>query len=206
MFGHRRHDDNSFFELLTKAAHNLVEGSALLAQILGAPSVEREALRNELHAVENSSDEITHEFMKQVNLTFVTPLDRDDLSTLVSRLDDCMDLIDEVGNFIAIYKIESLPESVTKQVEVLQKCAELTVQAMPNLKTLEDLREYWVEINRLENQGDQIYMRGLVQLFDEVTDPIELIKQRDVLEKLESACDAYESLASTIESIAIKES
>lgn len=204
-FGRNR-ENGSFFELLTQIAGNLIEGTDYLSKILQASAKDREGLRNELHAVENSSDDLTHGFMNQVNQTFVTPLDRDDLALLASNLDDIMDMTDEAGNLIVVYKLEDLPEGVAGQVDILQKCARLTAEAMPNLRLLEGLREYWVEINRLENQADQIYMRTLMSIFDEVTDPIQIIKLKDIIEALERSVDAYETLASTIESIAIKES
>lgn len=205
-FGRRQHENDSFFEILTQAANNLIEGTDYMARICNASPAEREGLRNELHAVENSSDDLTHSFMNHINQTFVTPLDRDDLVSLAYAIDDCMDQVDEAGNLIVVYKINELPSGITGQIEVLQKCAELTAAAIPNLKTLEDLREYWVEINRLENQGDQIYMRTLMSLFDNIKDPILLIKLKDIISALEGAIDSYEDLASTIENIAIKES
>ncbi|MDO5671232.1 MAG: DUF47 family protein [Actinomycetaceae bacterium] len=205
---HFRPNDNdaSFFSLLTQSAQNLIEGTAYLAQILQANEEQREGLRHELHAVENASDEITHQFMSKVNQTFVTPLDRNDLTELCSNLDTCMDRTDEAGNLIVIYKVGQLPSGVAKQVDILTSCAQLTAEATPGLKTLQNLRDYWVEINRLENQGDQIYMNTLMKIFETVTDPILLIKYKDIIESLEKAIDSYETLATLIETIAIKES
>ena len=201
-----RAKDEGFFEQLTEIAGNLIEGADILAKLMALPPEQRDAERNNLHAVENSSDDLTHAFMNKINQTFVTPLDRDDLSELAYRLDDCMDLIDEAGNLIVVYQLQELPECLHKQAAILQKCAAVTAKAMPRLKTLDELREYWVEVNRLENQADQIYMHCLSDIVNNNPDPIAVIKLKDITERLEDACDAFEHLAALVEGIAIKES
>ena len=104
-----RAKDERFFEQLTEIAGNLIEGTDILAKLMALPPAQRDAERNDLHAVENSSDDLTHAFMNKINQTFVTPLDRDDLSELAYRLDDCMDLIDEAGNLIVVYQLQEIP-------------------------------------------------------------------------------------------------
>ena len=197
---------NAFFELLTQQANHLVRGAEVLAQIHGANTERRAELRDQLHQIEHQCDEVTHQVSSKLNSTFVTPFDRDDISFIASRLDDCMDYIDEAGDLIVLYKISDLPRGVVEQLNVIQRCCDLTAQAMPKLKSLGGLKDYWVEINRLENQGDQAYRRTLSEMFDSGLDALEVIKIKDVVEALEKAIDSFEGLANGVETIAIKES
>lgn len=208
--GFRKPDGPSFFDLLSTQATQLVTGAGLLASMLGASPEERVALRDQLHEVEHQGDEVNHQVVRRLNLSFVTPFDREDLGFLASRLDDCMDLMDEAGDLFVLYGLTSIPDEVAahlaSQVDVLTRCADLTAEAMPRLKSPLDLREYWVEINRLENEGDRAYRLTLTNLFDSGLDPVTIIKLKDVIEVLERCADAFEDLANGIESIAVKES
>ncbi len=198
--------DSSFFDLLAASAAHLVTGANLLAELLGADRPTRKALAKQLNEVEHLADEATHSIMRRLNQTFVTPFDRDDIYNLASALDDCMDFMEEASDLIVLYKLEELPARVSDQVQVLQRCAELTADAMPRLRSMADLAEYWVEVNRLENQADKAHRKLLAQLFDDVSDPIQLMKLKEVIEKLEDAADAFEKVANTVETIALKES
>ncbi|MDO5700205.1 MAG: DUF47 family protein [Bowdeniella nasicola] len=198
--------DNQFFEILAEAAQHLVRGAELLVQLLNADMRDREALAAKLHKVENDADSCTHRFYQKINATFVTPLDRDDLSLLAGSLDDCMDYMDEAGDLIVLYQIGSLPERAIEQVRVLQRCAELTAEAMPRLRSMESLRDYWVEINRLENEADRAYRRLLADLFDQEDDAKRIIKIKDIITALEKGVDGFERLANVVEALAIKES
>jgi predicted phosphate transport protein (TIGR00153 family) len=198
--------DTSFFDLLAASAQHLVTGSNLLAELLGADRADRKVLAKQMSDVEHLADEATHEIMKRLNQTFVTPFDRDDIYALASNLDDCMDYMEEAAELIVIYRLDALPARVADQVQVLQRAAELTADAMPRLRAMADLHEYWVEVNRLENQADKAHRKLLAELFDEVTDPILLMKLKEVVEKLEDAADAFEKVANTVETIALKES
>jgi len=208
--GLRKPEGPSFFDLLSSQARELVTGAGLLAAMLGASPTERVALRDNLHEVEHAGDEINHQVVRRLNLSFVTPFDREDLGFLAARLDDCMDLMDEAGDLIVLYGLTDIPDDVAvllaAQVDVLTRCAEQTAEAMPGLKSPLSLRDYWVEINRLENEGDQAYRMTLTTLFDSGLDPITIIKLKDVVEVLERCADAFEDLANGIETIAVKES
>lgn len=208
--GFRTPDGPSFFDLLSAQANQLVTAAGLLATMLGASPEERVVLRDQLHEVEHAGDEINHRVVRRLNQSFVTPFDREDLGFLAARLDDCMDLMDEAGDLMVLYGLTNVPDDVAalvaSQVDVLTRCADQTALAMPGLKSPLDLREYWVEINRLENEGDQAYRRTLTTLFDSGLDPITIIKLKDVISVLEAAADAFEDLANGIEAIAVKES
>jgi len=198
--------DTSFFDLLAASAAHLVTGANLLAELLGADRATRKALGKQMSEVEHLADEATHSIMRRLNQTFVTPFDRDDIYGLASALDDCMDFMEEAADLIVLYKLDELPARVSDQVQVLQRSAELTADAMPRLRSMENLAEYWVEVNRLENQADKSHRKLLAQMFDEITDPILLMKLKEVVEKLEDAADAFEKVANMVETIALKES
>ena len=198
--------DTKYFDLLADLAMHLVRGSSLLAELLGADRDGRKKLAEEMHEVEHLADDATHSIMRRLNQTFVTPFDREDISGLASALDDCMDEMDEAAELIVLYKVEGLPDRVSEQVQVLQRCAELTAEAMPRLRSMDSLQEYWVEVNRLENQADKSHRKLLAQMFDEIADPILLMKLKEIVEKLEDAADAFEKVANTVETIALKES
>ena len=119
---------------------------------------------------------------------------------------DVMDMMDEVVDLILLYEVKVLPPELSTQVEVLQRCAELTAAAMPNLRSMQSLEEYWIEINRLENAGDKQYRRILTKLFSGQYDALEVLKLKDIVDSLEHAVDAFETVANTIEQIAVKES
>jgi len=198
--------DTSFFDLLAASAVHLVTGANLLAELLGADRSTRKAIGKQITEVEHLADEATHSIMRRLNQTFVTPFDRDDIYNLASALDDCMDFMEEAADLIVLYKLDELPHRVSDQVQVLQRAAELTAAAMPRLRSMDSLSEYWVEVNRLENQADKSHRKLLAQLFDEISDPIQLMKLKEVVEKLEDAADAFEKVANTVETIALKES
>ncbi len=198
--------DTSFFDLFAASAQHLVTGANLLGEMLGADRAGRKVLAKQLADAEHLADEATHSIMRRLNQTFVTPFDRDDIYALASNLDDCMDFMEEASDLIVLYRLDELPVRVADQVQVLQRAAELTAEAMPRLRSMQDLHEYWVEVNRLENQADKAHRKLLAQLFDEITDPILLMKLKEVVEKLEDAADAFEKVANTVETIALKES
>jgi predicted phosphate transport protein (TIGR00153 family) len=198
--------DTTFFDLFAAQAIHLVTGANLLGEMLGADRSTRKEIGKRISDAEHAADDATHSIMRRLNQTFVTPFDRDDIYTLASSLDDCMDFMEEAADLIVLYKVDGLPARVSDQVQVLQRAAELTAEAMPRLRSMESLSEYWVEVNRLENQADKIHRKLLAQLFDEVTDPIQLMKVKEIVEKLEDAADAFEKVANTVETIALKES
>ena len=198
--------DTTFFDLFADSAQHLVTGANLLAEMLGADRATRKEIGKRIAEAEHLADEATHTIMRRLNQTFVTPFDRDDIYNLASSLDDCMDFMDEAADLIVLYKLDELPARVADQVQVLQRAAELTADAMPRLRSMSELPEYWIEINRLENQADKAHRKLLAQLFDEITDPIHLMKLKEVVEKLEEAADAFEKVANTVETIAVKES
>ncbi|HET7302929.1 MAG TPA: DUF47 family protein [Segeticoccus sp.] len=198
--------DNSFYDMFAEQAKHLVDGSQELTTLLGVEIDEREASAKRMRDHEHAADESTHAIMRKVNSSFITPFDREDIYSLASNLDDCMDHMEAAVDLIVLYQIGTLPDAIASQVEVLCRMSELTAEAMPRLRSMQDLSEYWIEINRLENQADQIYRRLLAEMFNDGSDAISILKLKEVIDELESAADAFETVANTVESIAVKES
>ena len=199
--------DTTFFDLFAASAGHLVDGAQLLGELLGAaPGPERARLAGAMSDAEHRADEATHAIMRRLNSTFVTPFDREDIYALASGLDDCMDYMEAAAEVVVLYKVDVLPAGVSDQVAVLQRQAELTAAAMPRLRSMRDLADYWVEVNRLENQADQVYRSLVADLFEHETDAVQLLKVKEVVEQLEQAADAFEKVAHTVETIAVKES
>ncbi len=197
--------DTTFYDLFSEQASHLVDGAALLAEMLGDGN-DREAIAQRMRDAEHQADESTHAIIRRVNTTFVTPFDREDIYALASGVDDVMDFMEEAVDLVLLYEVETLPAELANQVEVIQRCAELTAQSMPRLRTMQDLEEYWIEINRLENSGDKSYRRIVAKLFSGKYEALEVLKLKDVVDSLEKAIDAFERVANIVEQIAVKES
>ncbi|MEO8829090.1 DUF47 family protein [Lapillicoccus sp.] len=198
--------EDSFYDLFAVSAGHLVEAARELTGLLEVQDPEgRAAIVERMRDLEHLGDEATHEIIRRVNSSFITPFDREDIHFLASRLDDCMDHMEEAADLVDLYKVTDLPKGVAKQIEIIGRMAELTATAMPRLRSMQDLSEYWVEINRLENQADKHYRRLVAALFEN-PDAIHVLKMKDIVTALESAADAFEGVANTIEGIAVKES
>ncbi len=197
--------DNVFYQLLQSSATQLVVGAGILAEMLDEGG-DRPAIAERMRDAEHKADETTHEIAKRVNSTFVTPFDREDIYALASGLDDVMDFMEEAVDLTVLYEVGTLPGEMAEQVDVLQRCAELTAEAMPQLQSMKNLEEYWIEINRLENAGDRSYRRILAKLFSGQYDALDVLKLKDVVDSLEHAVDAFEKVANIIEQIHAKES
>jgi predicted phosphate transport protein (TIGR00153 family) len=200
-----RPTDTSFYELFSISAQHLVTGAGLLAEMI-SEGADRSEVAKRMREAEHVCDENTHAIVRRVNSSFVTPFDREDIYALAGCLDDVMDDMDEVVDLILLYEVVNFPKEVLNQVEIIQRCAEITAEAMPKLRAMTDLDEYWIEINRLENSGDKSYRRTLAKLFSGDFKAIEVLKLKDIITSLEGAIDAFEKVANIVEQIAVKES
>ncbi|GAA3876995.1 MULTISPECIES: DUF47 domain-containing protein [Streptomyces] len=198
--------ETSFYELFATAADNVLSGSKLLMELLGADAATRVEIGERMRAAEHAGDDVTHAIFHELNSSFVTPFDREDIYRLASLLDDIMDFMEEAVDLVVLYEIDELPKGVESQIEVLGRAAELTAAAMPRLRDMRDLNEYWIEVNRLENQADQVHRKLLAQLFNGGFEAIEVMKLKQIVDVLEEAADAFESVANTVETIVVKES
>jgi predicted phosphate transport protein (TIGR00153 family) len=203
--------ERGFYPLFTRAAENIVRAADDLAALVAAPPAERAAFAERVKDAEHAGDEVTHEILVKLNSTFVTPFDREDIYRLTSSLDDVIDALEEAANRIVLYRLGELPAGVKTQVDVLQRAAGATAEAMPQLATMAKLREYWVHVNSLEEEGDVAYRALLEQLLCppgeiDAAGVLTVLKLKEVVDILEEAVDAFETVANTVESIAVKES
>jgi len=197
--------DREFFDLFEEAARNVVRGADLLDQML-AHFPDRSDLARDIVICEQEGDRIAHDIHHRLNSTFVTPIDREDILELTSDLDDIIDLIDEVADYLGLYKIEAPMEQAQQMARILVQATRQIAEAMPRLRNFEDLSHYTVEVNRLENDGDRTSRHAIASLFDNGIDPMVVIRWKDIFERLEEAVDACEHVANTLEGIVIKNS
>jgi uncharacterized protein len=197
--------DNAFYSMFTESGRNVAESAEVLAGLLD-PNANREAIAKELREHEHVGDSVTHRIMRQLNTSFVTPFDREDIYRLASALDDVVDAIEATGDFIVLADVGKLPALMGEQITLLRRSAGETADAMARLKTLSDLEPYWIEVNRLENEADRVYRKLLSRLFSGDYDALTMVKLREVADGLEEAADALEHVAHAVETIAVKES
>jgi len=197
--------ETGFYDMFSAAAKNLVVSAGLLAELV-ADGADRPLLAGQIRDAEHAGDDITHRILRQLNSTFVTPFDREDIYRLASRLDDVVDFMEAAADLVVLYELGELPAEVHKIVAVLQRAARCTAEAMPRLRSLKGLDEYWIEINELENEADQMHRRLVARLFSGRYDALDVLKLKEVVDHLEEAADAFEHVADTVQTIAVKES
>ena len=156
--------DEGFFELFVRQADQIVASAELLEEMLSSfQDVPAKARR--LHDMEHEGDEITHDIMKRLNTTFVTPIDHEDIHQLASQLDDILDHIDAAADLLVLHKIEEPLPEMKAQADVIVRGARSIREALRQLPRYDRLPEHWVEVNRLENEGDRIYRQAVADLF-----------------------------------------
>lgn len=197
--------DQKFFEMFNRAAENTLRG-ALLLKTLYEKYENPVELVEQIKKVEHDGDTITHEIIKRLNTTFITPIDREDIYSLTSAIDDVLDLIDAVANCMMVFKVDKpTPESI-QLVELIARCAQKVVELVSLLGKSQDVLRHCVEINSLEEQADRVTVNAIARLFEVEKDPITVIKWKEIYEKLEGATDRCEDVANIIESIVLKNS
>jgi uncharacterized protein len=159
-----------------------------------------------MREIEHAGDDAAHTILEQLNRAFITPFDREDIYRLAGRLDDVIDFIDAAVDLATLYQLGELPAGMHEQVELLTQLAALTAEAMPRLAKPGGLDPYWVKVNELETEADQVYRRLLSWLFSGELEPLTVMKLKEVVDQLESAADAFEHLADAVHTIAVKES
>jgi uncharacterized protein len=197
--------DRQFFDLFEEAGGNIQRAVRLLEELLNEYP-ERNELAREILICEQDGDRITHDIIQRLNQTFVTPIDREDIYSLASALDDVVDYTEEVADYLGLYKIEAPMTQAQDLARVLHAAGRQIAEAMPRLRGFKDITHYTVEINRLENDGDRIVREAIASLFDNGIDPMFVIRWKDIFERLEEAIDATEHVANILEGIVIKNS
>ena len=195
--------DREFFDLFEEAASNIVRGADMLDQML-ASYPERRDLAREILICEQEGDRITHDIIRRLNETFVTPIEREDILAMASALDDVIDFTEEVADFMGLYRIEAPMEQAQRLAHILVQSARQIAEAMPRLRGFKDISHFTIEIHRLENDGDRVTREAMASLFDNGIDPMVVIRWKDIYERLEAAIDSTEHVANILEGIVIK--
>jgi predicted phosphate transport protein (TIGR00153 family) len=206
MFGAPKKDD-FFFRAFTEHAAKSVDAAKLLLEAFQKLD-EKERFAMAIAEAEGAGDRITHETVKRLHETWITPLDRFDIHGLITRLDDVLDLIEAVAERLVLFEIrEAKPHAIELARVLLKSCEDMhrAIGLFPNLANKsKELLEICVEINRLENEADQIYRRAIAELFRPGSDPIEVMKWRDLFDNLETATDRCEDVANIIEGVVLE--
>jgi len=195
--------DRLFFDLFTEAGGNSLRAARLLQEMLeGWP--DSADLAREILLAEQEGDRITHDISQRTSSTFVTPIDAEDIYNLAGKVDDIVDHIEEAADFMGLYGIEAPMEQAQAMADVLVKACEQLAVLLENLRGFKDLDQYWIEIHRIENDGDRLFRAALASLFAGGIDPMVVIRWRDIFLRLERAIDATEAAATVVETITTK--
>jgi predicted phosphate transport protein (TIGR00153 family) len=197
--------DRIFFDLFAEAGQNTLHAARLLDQMMNEWPDDSGYSRDILK-FEQEGDRITHDIINRLNSTFVTPIDREDIYGLATKIDDIVDYTEEVADFLGLYKIEAPMSQALEMTRVLVESCEQLAAALENLRGFKDLERYWIEIHRIENEGDRIYRDAVASLFSNGIDPMVVIRWKDLFSVLEKAVDATENAAHILEGIVIKNS
>lgn len=195
--------EERFFDLFVEDADNVLGAARLLEEMLRSyDDLDRRA--RELRDAEHRGDEISHDIGHRLEKTFVTPFDREEIHALISGLDDVIDLIEEVADTFVLYGIEAPTSVAVEQASIIVlQCVQLQ-EALSNLRGFKGLERYWIEVHRLENEGDRIVRGAIAALFRNGSDPVEIIKWKEIYDRLEETIDKCEDVANIIERITIK--
>src|SRR6201999_2715586 len=194
-----------FFDLFVEAGKNSVHSAQLLDKLM-REWPDSGTLHQEVVEAEHRGDKVTHEIIKRLNTTFVTPIDREDIYGLATQMDDIVDFTEEAADFLGLYQIEAPMEQAVALTKVLVSACEQLAAGLEKLRDFKDLDRYWIEIHRLENEGDRISRDAVASLFSNGIDPMVVIRWKDMFAVLENAIDATETAAQTLEGIVIKNS
>lgn len=198
--------EEKFFELFKAQAENVVAAAKGLKDLLEDYSdVDQKRLKIEM--IENHGDEIAHKIFEKLNLTFVTPMDREDIHSLACALDDIVDFINSTSQRLLLYSVGTIKDDAIALANILLRASEETAviaAGLEDMKKVSTLKQHWIEVNRLENEGDKISRHAIADLFAGNPDPIEVIKWKEVYEHLEEAIDKCEDAANIVEGVALK--
>jgi predicted phosphate transport protein (TIGR00153 family) len=201
--------DKKFYLLLEKASGNLLDTSHVLVEMVNSPPENRRELIKKISILEHMGDEISHEIFHELNATFITPFDREDIHALTSALDDIVDYIHGSAKRIELYKVTNITNDFIRLSELIELCAQelhTAIHELRNMKNVSKIKEACIRINSIENHADDIFDNSIARLFEEEKNAVEIIKIKEILSSLETATDKCEDAANILESIIVKSS
>jgi len=196
--------DEKFFKIFGQMTVHILEAAELLGNMVRNPTADLAPLASKIKDLEHKGDELTHRVIDELNKTFITPIDREDIHDLSAALDDVLDLIDSTATRIVLVRIAEPIRSVPEMCAVLLSQTMEIGAAVSNLQDNDHVVERCIEINRLENDADRLFQSAIAALFEEVKDPIDVIKRKEIIESIEAATDKAEDVANVLESIIVK--
>ena len=206
MFGRFLPRETSFFDFFEQHAALTIEGTKeFLSMVTTGANIAAKCRR--ISDIEHETDTITHRCVEALHKTFITPIDRDSIHRLITRMDDVMDYVEAAAERIELYEITSMTNDVRDMSDVLHRSAQQVERAIRGLRTLKDTQQtlkLCIDINRLENEADAILRRSVARLFKEEKDPIMVIKWKEIYENLENASDRCEDVANIIEGVILE--
>ncbi|HEX2954245.1 MAG TPA: DUF47 family protein [Bacillota bacterium] len=203
MFGER---DSKFFHLFEEAAANAAQGARVLTELVNDPSI-KVAKTEELESLEHKGDELTHDIIAELHRAFITPIDREDIFTMAKVTDNILDAMESAAHRFVMFNISKTTEPAQKLAQLISESSGYLEKIMHNLRTLKRIvidNQMVVEINRLENVGDNIYRDAVKDLYSGAYDTLEVVKWREIYDHLEDTMDALEDVANIVEGIAMK--
>jgi uncharacterized protein len=195
--------DNSFFAMFSAMSDNLIAGARTLVDLFANYHDVGNKI-DEIHRIEREGDEMTHAILTKLNQTFITPLDREDIHQLASKLDDVLDFINASAARIVMYRITAPPPAAGELAKIILMQSQELQKAVSLMQKNGNILVHCVEINRLENEADLIAQHAIARLFECEKDPINLIKIKELLEFLERATDKAEDVANVLETVVLK--
>ena len=197
----------NFFELFEKQVGCAVEAARFFKEVVSRDGVNEDTL-SKMGAIEHQADDVAHTIIEQLNKTFITPIDREDIHALTMRLDDIVDMINTIVSRMRIYNITGVDKNLMEFAEVIEQSAQAVARAIGGLRNIKNVKVVFdacVEVNRLENVGDTMRDKVLMELFENRKDPIEVIKWKDIYQDAETVLDVCEDVAHIVDSIMVKQ-
>jgi predicted phosphate transport protein (TIGR00153 family) len=198
--------EEKFYHLFLKQVEIISEATRLLLEGLRGGNARLAGVATEINVLEHRGDEVIHELFTRLNQTFITPIDPEDIHNLSSALDNVLDGIEDTAHRLVSYRIDPIPPTIIKLSEIVASCSRALKAAFEALEKNGPIMEHCIEINRLENEADLIGRSAVVDLFDKETNPITLIKLKEVYEFFESTIDSCEDVADVLQNVVVKNS
>jgi hypothetical protein len=195
--------ETKFFDLFVAAADNTVEGARAYLEMV-RNYTDPKGSHTLIRELEHKGDDLIHETIRSLNQTFVTPIDREDIHGLSTDLDDIMDFIEAGSDIFNLHRIEEPTRFMRDQAAILLRISEAVAAAMRDLRKFKGLEAHWIEINSIENEGDQVYRKAIAELFSGDYKAMEVLKNKEVYDQIEAAIDRCEDVANRLESIVLK--
>jgi predicted phosphate transport protein (TIGR00153 family) len=195
--------ERAFYDLLEQAADTVAAGAREFSGLVGSLG-DSAGYHRRIRDLEHAGDDLTHRIVETLNVTFVTPFDRQDIHRLASNLDDVLDAIEAVSDLLVLHRVETPFPAIRQQADVLVRITQVVSTEVRHLRALSAIERDWANVNRLEREGDRIYRRATADLFSGEHPAIEVLKWKDILDQIEDAIDRCQSISNTIETIALK--